>query len=69
MQLKIRRGLTPYAHARGADAYGMANAATIDTTKSEKAETFNIGIDCCATFLTSDICDLRFHPMCCVSDF
>ena len=25
MQLKIRLGLTPYAHARGADAYGMVN--------------------------------------------
>jgi hypothetical protein len=57
MQLKIRRGLTPYAHARGADAYGMANAVTINTTKSEKAETFTSGSDCYATFLTSDICD------------
>ena len=50
MLSKFRRGLTPYAHARGADAYGMANAATIDTTKSEKAGTLSTGIDCCATF-------------------
>ena len=49
MQLKIRLGLTPYAHARGADAYGMANAVTINTTKSEKAETFTISSDCFAT--------------------